>query len=123
MPFGVRFHQLSRIEFRRHECEDRVDSPIWRDGRRVGSHHLFVISRQQPQLYGYVRENFALEPDVEIIIDRRVAGRRQLSQVPRVERRRRDRRSRPEVDEQIQSLGCAFVGSEPLSARGPTELA
>jgi len=54
---------------------------------------LFVVSREQPQRYDSLAHAFGGEEDVKVIFDRRRGERRQRSQAPVVERRRRDRRS------------------------------
>ena len=70
---------------------------------------LFVISRQQPQLYEYVRSAFSPEEEVRVIVDRRVADRRRASAPGSAERRRSDRRVRTDVVEELKARGCAFV--------------
>jgi hypothetical protein len=54
---------------------------------------LFVVSREQPQRYDSLAHAFSGDEEVKVIFDRRRGERRQRSQVPSVERRRRDRRS------------------------------
>lgn len=73
--------------------------------------HLFIVSRHQPDLYGYLSREFAQEEDVQVILDRRVGDRRRGTGPPPagVERRGRDRRTRAEVKEDLASLGYAFV--------------
>jgi hypothetical protein len=62
---------------------------------------LFIVARDDPGLYESLRREFADEPEVEVILDRR-AGERRTG--PGDERRRR-----PEVDERLQALGWAIV--------------
>lgn len=76
------------------------------------SQHLFIVARQQPDLYSYLRQEFSEEPDVCVIVDRRQGERRQA--VDRrasrsTDRRHADRRGNSEVDEQLGALGYAFV--------------
>jgi len=70
---------------------------------------LFVVSRRHPDLYDYLRERFASDSAVEVIADRRVSERRR-EQVPRDdERRRADRRRRPEVEVELQTRSHAII--------------
>jgi len=39
--------------------------------------HLFIVSRQQPDLYSYLLREFSEEADVSIVLDRRYGERRQ----------------------------------------------
>jgi hypothetical protein len=61
---------------------------------------LCLVARDQPQLFAYVRQVFATEDDVQVILDRRssglVAGRGEA-----------ERRGRPPAG--LKELGCAFV--------------
>jgi len=70
---------------------------------------LFVVSRRNPDLYQYLRERFASDPAVEVILDRRVAQRRQRRLPVDAERRRADRRQRPEVEAELQSHSHAII--------------
>jgi hypothetical protein len=70
---------------------------------------VFVISRREPQIYEYVREAFALEGDVAVVVDRRVGERRHHAAPRGAERRRQDRRIRGDVADDLKSRGCAFV--------------
>lgn len=76
------------------------------------SQHLFIVSRQQPELYSYLTQEFSEEPDVRVILDRREAERRRQPDRRASEptdRRHSDRRGDTEVDGQLSSLGYAFV--------------
>jgi hypothetical protein len=70
---------------------------------------LFVVSRHHTDLFAYLRERFATDTNVEVILDRRVAQRRQRSVTPEAERRRGDRRSRPEVEIELQTRSHAII--------------
>jgi len=73
--------------------------------------HLFIVSRQSPDLYSYLAQEFSSEPDVTVILDRRQhepqAGEREGAGVP--ERRLSDRRVKAEIGTQLSTLGYAFV--------------
>jgi hypothetical protein len=70
---------------------------------------LFVVSRHHPDLFAYLRERFATDSNVEVILDRRMAQRRQREVTPDAERRRADRRSRPEVEMELKTRSHAII--------------
>jgi PHD/YefM family antitoxin component YafN of YafNO toxin-antitoxin module len=70
---------------------------------------LVIVSRQHPDLYVYLRDRFAAEADVEVILDRRLAERRREQAAVSRERRRQDRRSRPDIDAQLRSRSHVIV--------------
>jgi len=76
------------------------------------SQHLFIVSRQQPDLYSYLAREFSGEPDVRVILDRRQGERRCqhacLGAVP-TDRRQAERRGNAEIGAQLTTMGYAFV--------------
>ena len=70
---------------------------------------LFIVSRQCRDLYAYLTERFATDDAVEVILDRRVLERRRSPDSPTLERRRADRRRRPEVEEELQTRSHAIL--------------
>jgi hypothetical protein len=71
--------------------------------------HLFVVSRHHADLWQYLRDHFATEPDVEVILDRRRGERRRHAAAIGADRRARDRRSRRYVDAALRSESHAFL--------------
>ena len=73
--------------------------------------HLFIVSRQQPDLFSYLSREFSAESEVTVIIDRRQGERRArpAAEVARVNRRQTDRRLKVELVAQLATLGYAFV--------------
>jgi len=74
--------------------------------------HLFIVSRQQPDLYRYLAREFSTESDVEVILDRRYGERRtrdDRAPTSQGERRRSDRRGQADLADQLKTLGYAFV--------------
>lgn len=73
--------------------------------------HLFIVSREQLDLYRYLSREFSSEADVRVILDRRYGERRTAGPVrpARGERRRGERRARSDMRDQITTLGYAFV--------------
>lgn len=55
--------------------------------------HLFVVSREKRWLFDYLQERFADDPKVTIVLDRRLAERRQRHDRPAIDRRRAERRA------------------------------
>ena len=69
---------------------------------------LFIISRRHTELYDYLRERFAGDDQVEVILDRR--GAPDGDPVPwRGTEHRDERRSRPEVDTELESRSHAVI--------------
>jgi hypothetical protein len=71
--------------------------------------HLFIVSRQHHDLFEYLRERLTADGDVRVLSDRRLGERRRKSAPAAAERRRADRRSRPEIDEQLRVHSHAIV--------------
>ncbi len=73
---------------------------------------LFVVSREAVKRYQDLKRAFSDQESVEVILDRRVGERRRPSappSEPNSNRRRTDRRSRPDVDSDLGSLGYSVV--------------
>ncbi len=71
--------------------------------------HLFIVARNQRELFDHLSRAFAKHEAVEVLLDRRGGERRQRqTDAPVLERRRGDRR-RNAVDEQIRTFGWALV--------------
>jgi hypothetical protein len=72
--------------------------------------HLFIVDRQQTDLFSYLAREFSAEPDVTVMLDRR-QGERRTSRRPvtPAERRQNDRRLKAEITGQLSTLGYAFV--------------
>jgi hypothetical protein len=81
--------------------------------------HLLIISRYHPALYDYVRQRFAGEDNVEVILDRRNGRERRVERANRsVERRAVERRTRPAVDAALRMESMQFL-TLARSASGP----
>jgi hypothetical protein len=70
---------------------------------------MVIVARRHPELYDYLRERFVADPGVEVILDRRSAERRQRGLPVVNERRRGDRRLRPDVDELLGARSHVIV--------------
>jgi hypothetical protein len=74
----------------------------------VGPAVVLIVSRSEPALFDYVRQSFAREPEVEVIVDRRHTERRQREAPAPLERRQSARR-RHSVEEYLRAQGWAVV--------------
>jgi hypothetical protein len=70
---------------------------------------VYVVARDHPELYAYLCERFASDAAVEVILDRRVSQRRQFDIPHTPERRRRDRRTHPEADLELETRSHAII--------------
>jgi hypothetical protein len=85
-------------------------------GSACRKRHLLIISRHHPALYEYVRERFAGEPAVAVILDRRGGrDRRAHRGQTDVERRSTDRRVRPDVDAALRMESMQFLTILPAA--------
>jgi hypothetical protein len=70
---------------------------------------LFIVARERADLYRYLTQTFADADTVEVIWDRRAGERRGSPTEHTPERRRRERRCRPTVDDDLRAVGYAFL--------------
>jgi hypothetical protein len=70
---------------------------------------LFIVARDRADLYRYLSQTFADAENVEVIWDRRAEERRRMSASAGPERRRRERRIRFHVDDELRSVGYSFL--------------
>ena len=73
---------------------------------------LLIVARNQRSLYEYLKHDFEDDPDVQVVMDRRQGERRQAREPWTAERRRGDRRTRPPIDDKLESIGFAVVRIE-----------
>ena len=70
---------------------------------------LVIVAREHPDLYFYLRERFAGETQAEVLVDRRFQQRRAEQAPVPSERRRQDRRARPDIDALLRSRSHVIV--------------
>jgi len=87
------------------------------DGPTQESVMLFIVARDQPALHDTLLREFGPERDVAVLYDRRFGERRRQQVTWPDERRRGERRIRPDVDAQLQSLGWVLVRRARSAAR------
>jgi chromosome segregation ATPase len=79
---------------------------------------MLIVARRHPELYDYLSARFADDVSVTVLLDRRQAPRRRRALPAAAERRRVDRRARPEVDDQLRTSALAVV-TAPTAAAAP----
>jgi hypothetical protein len=89
-----------------------VDETLLTPTRRL----VFIISPKRMDLYEKLREALIREPDVDLILDRRLADRRVRDSIER-ERRGGQRREARAVDAEVREWGWAVLRL-PGGARG-----
>lgn len=70
---------------------------------------LIIVSRQHPELHAYLARHFTGDPEVVVILDRRLGERRQQQVGLQRERRVGNRRSRPEIDDILRTRSHVIV--------------
>jgi hypothetical protein len=69
----------------------------------------FIVARDHEALYEHLVRSLADIEEVEVILDRRVEQRRRGPGPPGRERRGPDRRVHTRVDEELRTIGWAFI--------------
>ena len=69
---------------------------------------LFIVARDEPDLFDYIKRDLYDDATAEVIIDRRVRERRQRRQSPAIDRRRTDRR-KVVVSPALKAFGYAVI--------------
>ena len=95
-------------------------------GRKVDNRFLLIVSRDNEALATYLEQHFKGDSTVQVMIDRRSGERRQRPHWPPAsppdsspERRRNDRRSHPEIDNELRLTSFAIVTLPPESKSPP----
>lgn len=71
--------------------------------------YLLIVARNQPDLWLYLKNNFAGDEKVEVILDRRRGERRQRIQAHESERRRAERRRQPNLEKDLTYRSFVIV--------------
>jgi len=82
---------------------------------RIGSRlsrYLIIVARGQLSLYDYLTRNFAEDPKVQVLLDRRKGERRQKVQPREPERRKGERRRRPGIEQDLRSRSVVIIRVE-----------
>ena len=67
--------------------------------------YLFVVARGHPEVYADLRRQFAGNPDVEVLVDRRLSERRESPAPREPERRQGERRGKQGGDSHVLGVG------------------
>ena len=75
--------------------------------------YLFIVTRQEPELWAHLKREFVNEEGVVVMLDRRRVDRRRPGAAWKgSERRRRDRRVHPSIQHELNTLHFALVRAE-----------
>ncbi len=77
-----------------------------------GLRSLIIVARDKPDLCLSLREHFAANEDVEVLLDRRLGERRQRAQRCEPDRRGPDRRRPPSIEHDFRSRQFVIVRPE-----------
>jgi hypothetical protein len=94
-------------------------APARRESERQLARQLFIVARDRRKLYDYVKQAFAGNPNVEVVLDRRSEERRQDRNARIPDRRRTDRRADRRTEEQLRAIGWAIVLQDVTQAQRP----
>lgn len=90
-----------------------MDEPLRTPTRRL----VFIVSPKRMDLYERLREALIREPDVDLILDRRVGDRRIADSAIERERRGGQRRAARAVDAEVRECGWAVLRLPGASRR------
>lgn len=77
---------------------------------------LFIIHGDRPDLHEYLASAFRRDEQIQVILDERLAERRQAADRPARERRRPKKRRRHAIDAEVARLGLAVVRQRRAAA-------
>jgi hypothetical protein len=75
---------------------------------------LYVAARNRRDLYERLKDDFAGQSDVEVLLDRRCRERRTITLEPTANLRRADRRRQRELDRELRTIGSFITASADL---------
>jgi len=79
--------------------------------------HLFIVARDQKDLYDYLLKDFAADPKVDVLFDRRVRERRVRHEPVTGQERRQGERRQDRIDTELRSVGFAIVRAAAAVSR------
>ena len=80
---------------------------------------LLIVMRNKPGLYEYVKRLVAKYPRTQVMLDRRRVERRERIGPIGGDRRRTERRSQPEVTNELRARGWAMTRRRAGDSDGP----
>jgi hypothetical protein len=78
-----------------------------------------IVTRNKPGLYEYVKRLVAKYPRIHVMLDRRRVERRERIGPIGRDRRRAERRSQPEVTDELRARGWAMARHRAGDSEGP----
>jgi hypothetical protein len=69
------------------------------------SRYLFIVARDHPEVFADLQRQFLGNPDVEVLVDRRLGARRRRDDPHQPDRRRRERRGRYGEGSPVRGVG------------------
>ncbi|OGK88516.1 MAG: hypothetical protein A2X51_10870 [Candidatus Rokubacteria bacterium GWC2_70_24] len=78
-------------------------------GDRIMDPLLFIVRHDQSDMFDYLSDAFGRDEHIQVILDQRLAERRQAADPPARERRRARSRRRRGIDGELRRLGLAVV--------------
>lgn len=96
------------VERRMRELKERRENPP-PSPAPLARRYLIIVARDRQELYTYLTKKFAGDSGVDVIVERRVRERRRESGDPPLNRRRSDRRMRPDLTDEFRTFGFAIV--------------
>jgi len=80
---------------------------------------LLIVTRNKPGLFEYVKRLVAKYPRIQVMLDRRRGERRERISPIGGDRRRAERRSQPEVTDELRARGWAMTRRRARDSDGP----
>ncbi|HEU5192671.1 MAG TPA: hypothetical protein VFX14_23570 [Methylomirabilota bacterium] len=75
--------------------------------------YLFIVTREEPELWAHLKREFVNEEGVVVMLDRRRTDRRRSGATwGGTERRRLDRRVHPSIRHELNTLNFALVRAD-----------
>jgi hypothetical protein len=70
---------------------------------------LIIVARDQPELWQVLKQEFGNGDEIRVILDRRHGERRRVDRCDGFDRRSRDRRSMPRIEEDLRTRKYVLV--------------
>lgn len=112
-------HDASRPPRHLERGPNGLEAGLGRKEDREIVRHLLIVARNRENLFDQLKQAFADDEQVQVIVDRRVGERRQRPPGTATERRKADRRNR-KIEEQLRTIGWALVLLDEARQRQPS---
>jgi predicted amidophosphoribosyltransferase len=114
-----RFLEQATSSRRLRRLDERSSAAQRHDEQPEMVRQVIIVARNREQLYERLKRAFAGNATVRVVLDRRVAERRERSGSYAAERRQGDRRSPLMLDELLRAIGWVVVPQDvPKKHRG-----